>query len=160
MSEPRTLRAPGVAILFDAATPPAVGHTTWNQITRLGEFKGHPQGAFAITRQTNAELVANFRATANLSTNGAQSYGGWESPTSLLRGHITGGHFLSAAAQMVNATGDAGLKATLAYMVGELAACQTANAALFGAGYLGAYPCVPLDRASASPAARPTHPGP
>jgi DUF1680 family protein len=87
-------------------------------------------------------------------------YGGWESPTSLLRGHITGGHFLSAAAQMVNATGDAGLKATLAYMVGELAACQTANAALFGAGYLGAYPCVPLDRASASPAARPTHPGP
>jgi DUF1680 family protein len=105
-------------------------------------------------------LLFSFRATAGLDTKGAQSYGGWESPTSLLRGHITGGHFLSAAAQMVNATGDAGLKATLAYMVGELAACQTANAALFGAGYLGAYPCVPLDRASASPAARPTHPGP
>ena len=107
-----------------------------------------------------ARFIATPEYCAGLDTKGAQSYGGWESPTSLLRGHITGGHFLSAAAQMVNATGDAGLKATLAYMVGELAACQTANAALFGAGYLGAYPCVPLDRASASPAARPTHPGP
>ena len=65
MSTPTTLRAPGVAILFDAATPPAVGHTTWNQITRLGEWEGHPQGAFEITREINAELVENFDATAN-----------------------------------------------------------------------------------------------
>ena len=85
-------------------------------------------------------LLFSFRATANRSTNGAQSYGGWESPGSLLRGHVTGGHFLSAAAQMVNSTGDAALAKTLAYLVGELQACQAANAALFGAGYLSAYP--------------------
>ena len=65
MSTPHTLRAPGVAILFDAATPPAVGHTTWNQIARFGEFRGHPQGAFAFTPEVFAELTANFAATAN-----------------------------------------------------------------------------------------------
>lgn len=65
MSTPHTLRAPGVAILFDAATPPAVGHTTWNQIARFGEFRGHPQGAFAFTPEVFAELVVNFSATLN-----------------------------------------------------------------------------------------------
>jgi DUF1680 family protein len=41
---------------------------------------------------------------------------------------------------MVNSTGDAALAKTLAYLVGELQACPAANAALFGAGYLSAYP--------------------
>jgi hypothetical protein len=85
-------------------------------------------------------LLYNFRATANLSTNGATSYGGWEEPTSLLRGHVTGGHFLSGCALQVNSTGDAGLRATLATLVAELAKCQAANSAAYGEGYLGAYP--------------------
>ena len=59
----RTLR--GVPQAIDDAAVPAVGHTTWNQIARLGEYEGHPQGAFAFTPEVFAELVANFTATAN-----------------------------------------------------------------------------------------------
>lgn len=65
MSTPRTLRAPGIAILLDDARPPAVGHTTWNQIARFGRWEGHPQGAFEFTPDVFGELVANFAATAN-----------------------------------------------------------------------------------------------
>ena len=90
-------------------------------------------------------LLFSFRATANLSTQGAVSYGSWEAPDSLLRGHITGGHFLSAAAQMVNATGDVALRATLSVLVGELSKCQAANAAAFGSGYLSAFPPTQFD---------------
>lgn len=49
-------------------------------------------------------LLYNFRVTSNLSTKSSSSYGGWEDSGSLLRGHITGGHFLSAAAQLINTT--------------------------------------------------------
>ena len=65
MSTPTTLRAPGIAILCADGAVPAVGHTTWNQVARLGEFKGHPQGAFAFTPEVFAELIANFAETAN-----------------------------------------------------------------------------------------------
>lgn len=65
MSTPHILRAPGVAILLSEGDAPAVGHTTWNQIARFGEFRGHPQGAFAFTPEVFAELTANFAATAN-----------------------------------------------------------------------------------------------
>lgn len=60
-----TLRAPGVDILLLDSALPAVGHTTWNQIARLGEYRGHRQGEFAFTRETFAEIIANFRATQN-----------------------------------------------------------------------------------------------
>lgn len=60
-----TLRAPGVDILLIDSALPAVGHTTWNQIARLGEYRGHRQGEFAFTRETFAEIIANFRATQN-----------------------------------------------------------------------------------------------
>jgi hypothetical protein len=49
-------------------------------------------------------LLFNFRVTANVSTKSSSSYGGWEDSGSLLRGHITGGHFLSAAAQLIYTT--------------------------------------------------------
>ena len=86
-------------------------------------------------------LLVCFRNTSGLPTNGALPYGGWEDPSwSLLRGHVTGGHFLSGVALVVNATGDAGLRSTLATVVAELARCQLANEPLFGAGYLSAFP--------------------
>lgn len=44
---------------------PEVGHRTWNQIARLGEFKGHQQGAFRFDAEAFARIVANFRATVN-----------------------------------------------------------------------------------------------
>lgn len=90
-------------------------------------------------------LLYSFRATANLSTNGAVAPAGWEDPTSNLRGHITGGHFLSGAAMLVNATGDSTLAGVLQYMLGELAKCQAANEAGYGAGYLMAYPPTQFD---------------
>lgn len=38
---------------------------TWNQVARVGEFKGHPQGEFAFTPEVFGRLVENFNATAN-----------------------------------------------------------------------------------------------
>lgn len=37
----------------------------WNQLTKLGQWAGHPSGPFQITQQINAEIVRNFRATTN-----------------------------------------------------------------------------------------------
>jgi phage I-like protein len=56
-------RCPGVALCADGA--PAVGHRTWNQVARLGSFKGHPQGEFEFTPQVFADIIRNFRATEN-----------------------------------------------------------------------------------------------
>lgn len=52
--------------------------------------------------------------------------GGWESPTCQLRGHFLG-HWLSAAALQIHATGDAVLKARAEDILRELAACQQDN---------------------------------
>lgn len=91
-------------------------------------------------------LLFSFRETANLSTLGVRSYGGWESSDCLLRGHIAGGHWLSAAALLVNGTGDATLKAKATYLVGELGKCQAANTAKGWVGYLSAFPPDQFDR--------------
>lgn len=104
------------------------------------------QSTVAWLRMFDADrCLYSFRETANLSTAGAVPYGGWESPTSLLRGHILGGHFLSAASQIVNTTGDAAVAQTLQDIVTGLAACQAANGALFGSGYLSAFPPTQFD---------------
>jgi phage I-like protein len=61
----RTLRAEGFAITLSDDAMPAVGHTTWNQIARFGEYRGHPQGAFIFDAACFATLCANFSATEN-----------------------------------------------------------------------------------------------
>ena len=61
----RTLRGEPLAIAFADGGEAAVGHSTWNQIARLGVFKGHPQGAVEFTPQVFNEIIANFRATQN-----------------------------------------------------------------------------------------------
>lgn len=38
---------------------------TWNQLARLGEFRGHPQGEFAFTAECFAQIAANFSALRN-----------------------------------------------------------------------------------------------
>lgn len=43
----------------------AVGHRTWNQIAREGEFRGHSQGAFRFDAACFERIIANFRATVN-----------------------------------------------------------------------------------------------
>lgn len=91
-------------------------------------------------------LLYSFRVTANLSTNGAMPYGGWEDPTCLLRGHIAGGHWLSAAALLINGTGDPTLASRATFLVAELAKCQAANTAMGMEGYLSAFPPDHFDR--------------
>lgn len=77
-------------------------------------------------------LLAPFLREAGL-TPRAKSYGNWEN--SGLDGH-TGGHYLTALAQMYAATGSAACKKRLDYMVSELARCQ-ANSKN---GYVGGVP--------------------
>jgi DUF1680 family protein len=88
-------------------------------------------------------LLHNFRVNSGLPSS-AQPLGGWEAPDCELRGHFVG-HYLSACAEMVEATGDAKLKHNADYVVAELARCQ----AKLGNGYLSAYPETFIDRVEA-----------
>ncbi|MGH9535909.1 MAG: beta-L-arabinofuranosidase domain-containing protein, partial [Terriglobales bacterium] len=89
----------------------------------------------------NDRLAHMFRVTSGLPSN-AQPLGGWEAPNVELRGHFSGGHYLSAAALMYAATGDDALLKKANALVADLAACQKAN----GNGYLSAFPVSFFDR--------------
>lgn len=83
-------------------------------------------------------LLHNFRVNAGLPPR-APVYGGWESqePWVSIRCHgHTLGHYLSATAMMWAATGEAVYRQRVAYVVGELAACQQAA----GHGLVCAFP--------------------
>jgi len=80
----------------------------------------------------NDRLLHMFRVTAGLPST-AEPLGGWEAPDCELRGHFTGGHYLSACALMYSSTNDEDLRAKADELVAELAKCQKPN------GYLGAY---------------------
>lgn len=91
----------------------------------------------------NDRLLHTFRLTAGMPSS-AQPLGGWEKPDCELRGHLVGGHFLSACALAYAATGDDAYKHKGDEMVTELAKCQDK----LGNGYLGAYPENFYDRLS------------
>ena len=76
-------------------------------------------------------LLHNFRSQAGLDPKGAV-YAGWESDT--IGGH-TLGHYLSALSLMHAQTGDAECKRRVAYIVDELALCQSRSADGFVAGF-------------------------
>lgn len=59
------IRAPGLAICLTDDALPEVGHTTWNQIAKYGEWRGHQAGPFCFDAVTFAQIIANFRATEN-----------------------------------------------------------------------------------------------
>jgi len=80
-------------------------------------------------------LLYCFRVTAGLPAPGS-SYGGWEKADAGLRGHVTGGHYLSALAMMYASTGDVRFKERGGLMVAELGKCQAANPR----GHLGGIP--------------------
>ena len=61
----RPMHGEGVAITFADAEGPRVGHTTDNQIARLGTFLGHPQGPVSFTPEVFDQIIANFRALKN-----------------------------------------------------------------------------------------------
>ena len=74
-------------------------------------------------------MLSRFRETAGLDTMGSKPYSGWED--SYIGGHCVG-HYLSAAAQAVQATGDPTLNDILTYMIDELQVCQDA----LGTGFI------------------------
>lgn len=86
-------------------------------------------------------LLHNFRINAGMPSS-APSFGGWEKPDCELRGHFTGGHFLTACALMYASCGDTELKAKGDALVAELAKCQKA----LRNGYLSAFPEEFFDR--------------
>jgi len=94
-----------------------------------------------MLRLENDRLLHTFRVNAGIPSN-ATPLGGWEAPTCELRGHFTG-HYLSASALLIAATGDPAVKAKADGLVAGLAACQSA---LNQNGFLSAFPVEFFDR--------------
>jgi DUF1680 family protein len=93
-------------------------------------------------------MLHMFRVTVGLPSS-ATPCGGWESPTTELRGHSTG-HLLTALAQAYASTGTAAFKAKGDAIVAVLAQCQArAATAGFTTGYLSAFPESFIDRVEA-----------
>jgi DUF1680 family protein len=93
-------------------------------------------------------MLHTFRLNVGLPTSAA-AMGGWETPTTELRGHSMG-HLMSALAQAYASTGTATFKTRGDYLVAELAKCQARAAAVgFNTGYLSAYPESFIDRVEA-----------
>ncbi|XP_024520409.1 uncharacterized protein LOC9659119 isoform X1 [Selaginella moellendorffii] len=108
-----------------------------------------PDSWQAIAQQTNLDyllmldvdnLVYSFRTTAGLNASGS-AYGGWELPTSELRGHFVG-HYLSASAMTWASTHNLTIYENMNAVVAALAECQ----AKIGTGYLSAFPTSLFDR--------------
>ena len=92
---------------------------------------------------SNANLLQNYYQEAGLWNPRhlpVGCHGGWESPTCQLRGHFLG-HWLSAAAKLYAATGDAEVKAKADHVVSELGRCQREN----GGAWAGSIPAQYLD---------------
>lgn len=111
-----------------------------------GPFKEAQERDRKVLHDLEAErLLHSFRVTAGLPST-AQPLGGWEKPTSELRGHFVG-HFLSACALMSASADDEKLKAKGDYIVAELAKCQAAMPERgYNKGFLSAYPESFFDR--------------
>jgi len=118
----------------------ALGQPNKMQMFKLNQVQ-LLQSPFLSAEQTDLEymlklepdrLLAPFLREAGLPPK-AQSYGNWENTG--LDGH-TGGHYLTALAQMYAATGSAECKKRMDYMVSELARCQQNNRN----GYVGGIP--------------------
>lgn len=77
----------------------------------------------------NDRVLYRFRDTAGLDTKNAETYGGWEN--SLIAGHSVG-HYLTAVAQAIKATGDKELEKKLADIIHGLKECQDK----VGTGYI------------------------
>ncbi|MFI7545035.1 beta-L-arabinofuranosidase domain-containing protein [Actinoplanes sp. NPDC049599] len=93
-------------------------------------------------------LLHTFRLNVGLPSS-ATACGGWESPTTELRGHTTG-HLLTALAQAYASTGTTAFRTKGDGIVTVLAQCQArAAAAGFTAGYLSAFPESFIDRVEA-----------
>ncbi|MGH3209115.1 MAG: beta-L-arabinofuranosidase domain-containing protein [Trebonia sp.] len=112
-----------------------------------GPFLGNQQRDLAYLLFLDPDrMLRSFRLNYGLPTR-AVPIGGWESPTSMIRGHVTG-HLLSALAWAYAGTGTSAgdqerraLRAKGDYLVAQLASLQArAQRAGYGDGYLSAFP--------------------
>jgi DUF1680 family protein len=135
----------------NAPTPPA---SREQPVRRMQEFAlGQVQlldGDFAVQTAINLgylhslpvdRLARSFLVQAGQHSS-ALPLGGWEKPDCELRGHFSGGHYLSAAALAYASHGDQLLKSRGDELVAILATCQQPN------GYLSAFPETFFDRLS------------
>jgi uncharacterized protein len=136
---------PALAGTAAAATRPDIGVSAFPfplGAVRLqaGPFLDNMNRQLAYFRFVDADrLLHTFRLNAGLASS-AQPCGGWESPSTELRGH-SAGHLLSGLAQAYANTGDTTYKTKGDYLVNALAACQAASPGRgFHAGYLSAFP--------------------
>ncbi|MFI6759725.1 beta-L-arabinofuranosidase domain-containing protein [Micromonospora sp. NPDC050417] len=114
-----------------------------------GPFQANTARTHTYLNFLNADrLLHTFRLNVGLPSS-ATACGGWESPSTELRGHSTG-HVLTALAQAYASTGDTAFKTKGDYLVAELARCQDrAQTVGFNAGYLSAFPESFIDRVEA-----------
>jgi len=111
-----------------------------------GRFQGNQQRDLAYLLFLDPDrMLRSFLINYGLSTS-AQPIGGWESPTSKIRGHVTG-HLMSALAWAYAGTGSANgaaqsaIKAKGDYLVAQLATLQAwAPQVGYHEGYLSAFP--------------------
>ena len=112
-----------------------------------GQFLGNQQRDLAYLLFLDPDrMLRSFRLNYGLPTR-AMPIGGWESPASMIRGHVTG-HLMSALAWAYAGTGTTAsdterraVKAKGDYLVAQLASLQArAPTAGYGAGYLSAFP--------------------
>jgi DUF1680 family protein len=112
-----------------------------------GQFLGNQQRDLAYLLFLDPDrMLRSFRLNYGLPTR-AMPIGGWESPASMIRGHVTG-HLMSALAWAYAGTGTTAsdtergaVKAKGDYLVAQLAGLQArAPTAGYGAGYLSAFP--------------------
>lgn len=94
-----------------------------NEVLIEDEYYKHAQDADIafLKKFDNDRILAGFRENAGIDKKGAARYNGWEN--SLLAGHCIG-HYLSAAAQAVLATGDEELAIKLEDIISGLKECQ------------------------------------
>ena len=113
----------------DSTSMPATFHpVSWDAVAlRPGMFQHRfdLNRAYLVSLST-ANLLQNYYLEAGLWYTRQKPdgcHGGWESPTCQLRGHFLG-HWLSAAAKIYAATGDAEIKGKADRIVSELSRCQ------------------------------------
>ncbi len=133
------------------------------RLSPVSAFSANMERDLRYLKKLDADrMLYNFRAAFGVETSAEPIYG-WDAPDGLLRGHSTG-HFLSALALAVSATGDGELRDKLSYTVHELRSLQklsggrardfvtactpedcsqekwSRDPSVWGAGFLSAYP--------------------
>lgn len=137
------------AVAGPSGKPTSRGEVPWQAVpfpmkdVRLSAGGPFSQAAEANRRYLKTlapdRLLHTFRLNAGLPSS-AEPLGDWEKPDCELRGHFSGGHYLSACALAHASSGDEELKHNGDLMIAELAKCQAKN------GYLSAFPPELFDR--------------